>query len=219
MSLPLQLIDRILKSLHDDPKSLPATSLVSKDWTNWGQAYLFESVHLTLANLQCWLKNTPLDVDGPASHTCTLALEGMHIRPWVKSRNSDFLLSNLASFRYVGSLVLVQWDVTNDALVESYFDRFGKSLGALSLVILHVRSSDPLRSLIPLSKPPTPGNRIPFPPPHSLHTMSDIPEVIPSFCGMLSLTDLYSNDPIFKAVAILPVYFTTISIQSCFLRP
>ena len=135
MSLPPELIDRILKSLRDDPKSLAATSLVSKAWISWSRAYLFESVHLRPANLQHWLKDVSQDIDGPASHTRALTLEEYRIIPWINPQCLDFPLSNLASFCDVKSLSLIQWNATlfYGTSLEPYFGHFGKSLRTLSL--------------------------------------------------------------------------------------
>ena len=123
MSFPPELIDRILKYLRDDPQSLLAASLVSKAWAGWGQAYLFESVHLIPVNLRGWRQNVFPDVDGPASHTRTLTLEEYRLLPWINPQSSIFPLSNLISFTNVRSLVLVRWNTTlfNGASPEPYF--------------------------------------------------------------------------------------------------
>ena len=217
MSLPPELIYRVLNSLRDDPQSLLATSLVSKAWASWSQAYLFESVHLTPANLQRWLENISPDADGPASHTRALTLEEYRLLPWINSQNLDFPLSNLASFHDVRSLTLVHWNATlfNGAPTKPYFGHFGKSLRALSLRFCTL---DPITLFDLFSLLPNvqdleiaylfPWSSIPG-------TMPDVPKATPSFCGTLTLGDLDSGHPILKAIAVLPLRFTAISIRSC----
>ena len=137
MPFPPELIDRILKSLRYDRQSLTATSLVSKAWTSWsgGQAYIFKTVHLIPEELPYWLKSIPPDANGPTSHTRKLMLEGFPGSPRAVPRNPDFLHLDLALFRGVMSLALVQWNATplDGALPEPYFGHFGKSSRALSL--------------------------------------------------------------------------------------
>jgi hypothetical protein len=54
-----------------------------------------------------------------------------------------------------------------------------------------------------------------FPYSAALDTIPDVPKVTPSFCGTLLLADLGSGHLILKALAALPLRFTTISIQGC----
>ena len=54
--------------------------------------------------------------------------------------------------------------------------------------------------------------------PSSLDTVPDVPEVIPSFGGTLSLAGLNSGHLILKVVAALPLHFTTIIIRQCAFR-
>jgi hypothetical protein len=217
MFLPPELIDRTLKFLRDDPRSLVATSLVSKAWTGWSQAYLFESVHLTPISLQRWLESIPPDVDGPASHTRTLTLEEYRLLPWIHPQNLDFPFSSLASFHDVRSLALIQWNATlfNGASPEPYFGHFGKSLRALSLRFCTL---DPvtLFNLFSLL-PDVQDLEIAYLFPHSgpLGTIPDVPEVTPSFRGTLSLADLDFGHLILKAIAALPLHFTTITVRGC----
>ena len=217
MVLPPELIDRVLQSLRDDRQSLLATSLVSRGWASWSQAYLFESIHLTPRNLQRWLENVSPDVNGPASHTRTLTLEEGHHRPWINPLNLDFPPSNLASFSGVRSLTLFLWDATlfNGASPEPYFGHFGKSLRTLSLqscalgpgILFGLLSLLPdlqdleITYLFPYSDEPD--------------TTPDVPEITPSFRGTLSLADLDSEDPVLRAIVALPLCFTTINIRSC----
>lgn len=216
MTFPPELIDRILKYLRDDPQSLSASSLVSKAWTSWGRAYLFESVHLAPVNLRRWIENVSPDVDGPASCTRTLTLEEYRLLPWINPQCSDFPLSNLASFSNVRSLTLVQWNATlfNDASPEPYFGHFGKSVDTLNLRFCTL-------------EPPTLFNFFSLLPnvqdleiaclssSGSFGIVPDVPKVTPSFRGTLSLADLNSDHPVLKAVAALPLRFTTISIRGC----
>jgi len=217
MSLPPELIDRVLKSLRDDPKSLMAASLVSRAWTTWSQSYLFESVHLKPANLQHWLKDISQEVDSLASHTRTLTLEEYRLLPWINPQYLDFPLSNLTSFRDVRTLSLVQWNATlfGGASPEPYFGHFGKSLRALSLRFCTL---DPAILFNFLSLLPNVQDlEIAYLFPHyaALNTIPDIPKVTPSFCGTLSLADLASGHLILKTLAAIPLHFTAISIQGC----
>ena len=217
MSLPPELIDRILRSLRNDPESLMATSLVSKAWTIWSQAYFFESVHLKPANLQHWLKNISQDADSPASHTRTLTLEEYRLLPWINPQYLDFPLSNLASFRDVRSLSLVQWNATlfNGASPEPYFGHFGKSLRTLSLRFCTLDPAILFNFLSLLPNIQDLEIAYLFPNSAALDIIPDVPKVTPSFCGTLSLADLASGHLILKALAALPLHFTTISIQGC----
>jgi len=196
-----------------------ATSLASKAWTTWSQAHLFESVHLKPANLRrwAWLKDASQDVDGPASYTRALTLEEYRLLPWINPQYLDFPLSNLASFRDVRSLSLVQWNATlfNGASPEPYFSHFGNSLRALSLRFCTL---DPATLFGFLSLLPNVQDlEIAYLFPHSasLGTIPDVPKVTPSFCGTLSLADLAPGHLILKALAALPLHFTAISIQGC----
>jgi len=217
MSLPPELIDHILEFLHDDRESLEAASLVAKAWTSWSQAHIFETLHLTPINIQRWLKNISPDVDGPASHTRTLTLEEYRLLPWINPQYLDFPFSSLASFRDVRSLSLVHWNATlfNGASPEPYFGHFGKSLRALSLRFCTLAPATlfDLFSLLPNVQDLT----IAYLFPHSgkPDTIPDVPEITPSFRGTLSLADLDSGHLILKALAALPLRFTTISIQGC----
>ena len=217
MSLPPELIHRVLDSLRDDRQSLLATSLVSKAWTTWSQAHLFESVHLTPMNLQRWLKNVPPGVGGPASHTRTLTLEEYRLQPWIIPQNLEFPLSNLASFRHVGSLAMIQWNATpfNSTSPEPYFGHFSESVRALSLQFCVL---DPVALFNFFSLLPNVQDleiAYLFPNPGSPDTTPAIPEVTPSFCGTLSLADLTSGHHILEAIAALPLRFTTVAIRGC----
>jgi len=219
MFLPPELIDRILKSLRDDPRSLIAASLVSKAWTSWSQAYLFESAHLMPRNLHRWqwLQDAPQGVNSPTSHTRTLTLEEYRLSPWINPQYLYFSLSSLASFRDVRSLSLLQWNATlfNGASPEPYFGHFGKSLRALSLRFCTL---DPANLFGFLSLLPNVQDlEIAYLYPHhaTLDTIPDVPKVTPSFCGTLSLADLSSGHLTLKALAALPLHFTTIRIRGC----
>lgn len=217
MSLPPELINRILGHLTDDSKSLKATSLVSKTWAGWCQAHLFESVHLTPPMLRDWLRDVSLEVGGPASHTRTLTLEEHRLTPWINPHFLDFPLSNLASFSDVRSLSLIQWNATlfNGAPPGPYLGHFGNSLRALSLRFCTL---DPVILFDFLSLlPKVEDLEIAFlwPPPVALDTIPDVPGVTPSFRGTLSLADLNSGHLILKALATLPLHFSTIRIKGC----
>ena len=217
MILPPELIDRILKSLRGDPESLMAVGLVSKAWTGWSQAYLFETVHLKPPNLPRWLKNVPQGPDGPASYTRALTLEEYRLIPWINPQYLDFPLSNLTSFRDVRSLALVQWNATlfREVSPEPYFGHFGRSLRALSLRFCTL---DPTTFFAFLSLLPNVQDlEIAYLFPHSatLDTVPDVPNVTPDFRGTLSLADLASGHLLLKALAALPLRFTTIRIRGC----
>ena len=220
MSLPPELIDRVLKSLRNDTKSLQATALVSKAWASWSQAYLFESVHLSPDNIERWHKNISPDHDGPASYTRTLTLEEYHLQPWINPQYLDFPLSNLVSFRNIKSLSLAQWNGTlfNGASPEPYFGHFGQSLRLLNLRFCEL---DPvilfdLLSLLPNVQDLIISYLIPH---HGTpDTIPDAPEVTPSFRGTLWLNDLNSEHLILKALAVLPLHFTTIRFRACAFR-
>jgi len=217
MFLPPELIDHILEFLRDDRESLAATSLVAKAWTTWSQARIFEPLHLSPTNLQGWLKNIPPDADGPASYTRTLTLEEFRLLPWINPQYLDFPFSSLASFREVRSLSLVHWNATlfNGASPEPYFGHFGKSLHALSLRFCTL---DPVTLFDLFSLLPNVQDlEIAYLFSHSgaLETIPDVPEITPSFRGTLSLADLDSGHLILKALAALPLHFTTISIRGC----
>jgi hypothetical protein len=217
MSLPPELIDRILKSLRDDPKSLMVASLISKAWTTWSHAYLFESVHLKPANLQHWLKSTSQDVDALASHTRTLTLEEYRLLPWINPQYLDLPLSNLTSFRDVRSLSLIHWNATlfNGASPEPYFGHFGKSLRALNLRFCMLEPVILFNFLSLLPNVQDLEIAYLFPYSAALDTIPDVPKVTPSFCGTLLLADLASGHLILKALAALPLRFTAISIRGC----
>ncbi|KAF9643206.1 hypothetical protein BDM02DRAFT_3227298 [Thelephora ganbajun] len=131
MSLPPELIDRILEHLGDDPQPLKAMSLVSKTWTSWCQAHLFGSVHLSIG------QSPGL---GPA-----ILFDFLSLLPNVEDLEIAYLF------------------------------------------------------------------------PHSgiIGTIPDIPNVILSFRGMLSLTGLESGHLNFKALAAFLLRFSTMSIKSC----
>lgn len=217
MILPPELIDRILKSLRGDPESLMAAGLISKAWTGWSQTHLFESVHLKPPNLPRWLTNVPQGPDGPASHTRALTLEEYRLTPWINPQYLDFPLSNLTSFRDVRSLTLVQWNATlfHGVSPEPYFGHFGKSLRALSLRFCTL---DPTTLFEFLSLLPNVQDlEIAYLFPHSatFDTIPDVPNVTPDFGGTLSLADLASGHLLLKALAALPLRFTTVSIRGC----
>jgi hypothetical protein len=213
MSLPLELIDRILGHLSDDSESLKAMSLVSKAWVSWCQARLFKSIRLTPYNHDRF-KIVSQEIDGPASHTRTLTLEENRFVHWINPQYPYFPLSNLASFTHVRSLSFIQWDTTRfrGPSLENHFGHFGKSLRSLSLQFC---TFDPVTlfdffSLLPnvddlelacYSRDPT----VP-------HTIPDVPEVTPNFCGTLSLGNLTSVH-LHKALATFPLRFSTIRIK------
>ena len=217
MTFPPELIDRILKHLRDDPQSLSAAALVSKAWASWGQAHLFESVHLSPVNLRRWVENVPPYVDGPASHTRALTLEEYRLIPWINPQSPDFPLSDLASFSNVRSLSLIQWNTTlfNGASPEPYLGHFGKSLRTLSLRFCTLDAATLFNFFSLLPNVQDLEIACPSPASDSPDTVPDIPDVTPSFHGTLLLTDLNYNHLIIKAVAALPLHFTTINIQGC----
>lgn len=215
MSLLPELIDRVLGHLSDDSESLKALSLVSKDWTSWCQARLFKSIHLTPLTLEGWLRSVPKEVDEPASHTRTLILEEDRHNPWINPQSLDFPLSNLASFSNVTSLSLVRWNAAyfHGASLGPYFGHFGKTLGAVSLRICRLQPVTlfDLLSLLP-NVDDLEIERL-YTHAEVPDAISDIPEVTPNFCGTLSFADLGSGDPILKAIAALPLRFSTIRIK------
>jgi hypothetical protein len=220
MILPPELIDRILRSLRDDPKSLMAAGLVSRAWAGWSQAYLFESVHLKPPNLPHWLKDVPQGPDGPASHTRALKLEEYRLIPWINPQYLDFPLSNLASFRNVRSLTLAQW---NDTLFrgvspEPYFGHFGRSLRALSLRFCTLDPATFFDFLSLLPNVQDLGIAYLFLHPDTLDTIPDVPNVTPDLGGTLSLADIASCRFFLKVLAALPLRFTTICIRGCTFR-
>ena len=137
MSLPPELIIRILSHLSDDFASLKDMSLVSKAWASWCQTHLFKSVNLEPWILRKWLKDVSLGVGGPALHTRTLTLREYVLESWINPtfHFPDFPLSTLASFTYFRSLTFSNWKppLLNGPSPEPYFGRFGKSLCALTL--------------------------------------------------------------------------------------
>lgn len=193
-------------------------SLVSKAWASWCQAHLFKSVHLAPPTLQYWLKDVSLEVGGPASHTRALILEEFSLIPWINPHFLDFPLSNLTAFSNVKSLSFIQWNATlfHGSSLEPYFGHFGKSLRALSLRfgLIHPVILFDLLSLLPqvedleiahLSQTWVTPDTIP-----------GVPEVTPNFHGTLSLADLSSSGQLLlKALATLPLHFSTIRIKSC----
>jgi hypothetical protein len=217
MSLPPELINRVLKHLSDDSESLRALSLVSKAWASWCQAHLFKTVHLTPPILRHWLKDVSTEADGPASHTRTLTLEEYRLIPWINPHFLDFPLPNLASFSDVRSLSFINWNATlfNGASPEPYFGHFGKSLRILSLRFCML---DPVILFDFLSLLPKLEDleiTYPCPPPVPPDTIPDVPDLTPSFCGTLSLTNYTSEYILLKALATLPLHFSTIRIKGC----
>jgi len=221
MSLPPELIGRIVNLLRDDRRSLEAASLVSRAWTSWSQAHLFETLHLRLYNVQRWLKNIPPDVNGPASHTRTLTLEDSPYLSWINPQYLDSRVpgSSFASFRNVRSLSLVRWNaiLLHGASPEPYFGHFGKSLRSLDLQLCTL---DPVALFDFFSLLPNVQNlaiTCTHLIPHSLifGAAPDVPEITPSFRGALSLANLNSGHLILKALAAFPLHFTTISIEKC----
>jgi len=219
MSLPPELIDHIVNLLRDNRGSLAAVSLVSKAWTSWSQAHLFETLHLRLYNVQRWLKDIPPDANGPASHTRTLTLEDCPHQPWINPQYLDSRISSssFASFRDVRSLSLVHWNATifNGASPEPSFGRFGNSLRSLSLqfCMLDPATLFDFFSLLPNVQDLEITHL--YPRSLTLGTIPDVPEITPSFRGTLSLANLDSGHLILKALAALPLHFTTISIKVC----
>lgn len=217
MSLPPELINRVLKHLSDDPESLRALSLVSKVWASWCQALLFKSIHLTPPMLRRWFENVSKEADGPASHTRALTLEEYRLIPWINPHFLDFPLPNLASFSDVRSLSLIQWNATlfNGEPPGPYFGHFGKSLRKLSLRFCTLNPVVLFDFLSLLPKVEDLEIAHPYPPPLPLDTIPDVPELTPSFCGTLSLADYTSEHLILKALATFPLHFSTIRIKGC----
>ena len=219
MSLPPELINHILKFLRDDRESLEAASLVAKAWTSWSQAHLFETLHLKIYNIDNWFENIPPDVDGPASYTRTLTLEDRPNLFWITPQYLDSHISgsSFTSFRDVRSLSLIHWNAAffDGVPQEPYFGHFGTSLRSLSL--RHCRL-DPATLFDLLSLLPNVQDlaiaRL-FPRYRKLVTIPDVPEITPSFRGALSLADLSSGHLVLKALAALPLRFTTITIEMC----
>jgi hypothetical protein len=217
MSLPPELISRILGHLGDDFQSLKALSLVSKAWTSWCQARLFEFVHLTPSNIQRWLKDDPKGADGPASYTRTLALHEYRLVPWINPQHLGLpSSSNLVSFSNVKSLSFIQWNATlfNASSPGPYFGHFGKSLRTLSLQFC---TFEPvvlfdLLSVLPNVEDLEITHLSPFSAPY---TTPDVPEVSPSFRGTLSLAGSNSKHSIIGALAALPLRFSTIRMNDC----
>ena len=217
MSLPPELINRILEYLTDDPQSLKAVSLVSTTWTTWCQAHLFESVRLTPPALQRWLKDVSQDANGPASHTRTLALEEYRLIPWINPQYLDFSPSALSSFSKVKSLSLIQWNATlfNGASLEPYFGHFSKSLRTLSLQFCTL---DPVILFDVLSLLPNVDDldiAYPYVGSNAVGTVPDVPDTTPSFRGTLSLAGIRSDRLILKTLTTLPLRFSAIRINSC----
>ncbi|KAF9779610.1 hypothetical protein BJ322DRAFT_1113410 [Thelephora terrestris] len=217
MYLPPELINHILGHLSDDPESLRAMALVSKAWVSWCQAHLFKSVHLRPHTAEGWFKNVPHEVEGPASHTRALTLEGRSGASRVLNPRCPkyFTLSNLASFSNVGSLSFISWEFRGGASLERHFDHFGfgKSLRAVSLLFCRF---DPavffdFLSLLPNVDDLDIGDT--YTCSEANETIPDIPETTPNFCGTLSLGDLYSPW-LCEALATLPLRFSTIEIKN-----
>lgn len=217
MSLPPELINRILRYLSDDSESLKAMSLVSKPWASWCQAHLFKSIHLTPPLLQHWLKNVSPEVDGPASHTRALTLEEYSLTPWINPHFLDFPLSSLASFGNVRSLSLILWNATlfNSTSLEPYFGHLRESLRVLSLRFCSLTPAVLFDFLSLLPKVEDLEIASPSSPPFTLDIIPDVPTVTPSFRGTFSLSDLNSGHSIVKALATLPLHFSTIRIKGC----
>lgn len=217
MFLPPELLNRILGYLSDDSQSLMVMSLVSKTWAGWCQAHLFKSVHLAPPTLQGWLKNVSSEANALASHTRTLTLEEYHLIPWINPQYPRFPLSNLASFGDVRSLFLISWNalIFGDVPLGLYFGHFGKSLRVLTLRFCRFDQTVlfNLLSLLPNVEDFEIAN------PHARSdgpdTIPDAPEVAPSFRGTLSLVDLGPGHLILKALATLPLRFSTIRIKGC----
>ena len=217
MYLPPELINRILEYLTDDSQSLKAVSLVSKTWTTWCQARLFESVRLTPPVLQRWLKDVSQEADGPASHTRTLALEEYRLIPWINPQYLDFPPSALSSFSDVKSLSLIQWNATlfSGASPEPHFCHFSKSLCRLSLQFCML---DPVILFDFLSLLPNVDDldiAYPYISPGGLRTIQNVPDTSPSFRGTLSLAGIQSDRLILKVLTALLLRFSTIRIKSC----
>lgn len=219
MYLPPELISRILKYLSDDPQSLKVMSLVSKAWTAWCQTHLFKSIRLKPSTLQRWLKDVSPGADSPASHTRTLTLEEYRLIPWINPRGRcvDFPPSALSSFSNTRSLSLIRWNATlfNGASPEPYFGHFSKSLRTLSLQFctLDLTILFDFLSLLPnvddldIVHPCLDLN--------TLATIPNIPDATPGFRGTLSLTNIRSEHLILKALAALPLRFSTVKITDC----
>ncbi|KAF9779607.1 hypothetical protein BJ322DRAFT_1113407 [Thelephora terrestris] len=219
MNLPPELIDQILDDLSDDLESLRAAALVSKAWASWCQAHLFKSVHLTPHTLNGWFKNVPHEVGGPASLTRTLTLEESYFMSWINPQFMYFPLSNLTTFSDVRSLSFIKWDAIlfRGASLKPYFGHFGTTLRAVSLRScgFHPAILFDLLSLLPnvddleIERPHT-HSKVP-------DTIPDAPKITPSFRGTLSLADLSAGTLILKAIATLPLHFSTIKINGCLL--
>ena len=222
MSLPPELISHVLAHLCDDPELIQALCLVSKAWAFWCQAHLFKSVHLSPPTLKGWLENIPQDAGGPASHTRTLTLEEYRLIHWINPQYPNFPLENLTCFSDVRSLSLIQWNTAlfNGTSPERYFCHFGKSLRSLNLRFCTL---DPVIFFSFLSLLPNVEDlEIAYPHPHPTapDSIPSVPRITPSFCGTLSLVDINSVHLVLKALARMPLRFSTIRIRgSTFYEP
>ncbi|KAF9779605.1 hypothetical protein BJ322DRAFT_366333 [Thelephora terrestris] len=214
MSLPPELISRILRDLGDDTESLRSISLVSKAWVGCCQAHLFKSVHLRPTTLKGWSKNVCKAVGGPGSHTRTLMLEESHSLHWINPQYPRFPLSNLASFSDVRFLSLIQWDSTHfdGASLEPYFGHFGNSLRAMNLQSCTFDPATLVDFLCLLPNLDDLWLSHCFLHSATPTTTLSVPEVTPTFRGTLSLGDLGSVY-FFEALAKLPLRFSTIKLK------
>ena len=155
MDFPQELVDEILSylSLGDkqDQQSLRNCSLVAKSWINPSQRRLFETVLITVANRQLWLKNiSPANIE-LLRHVRFLSITGCEtheslIFP-VKRTEIDDLYDYFPSFHQLHTIKLSHPYISSD--IPERMEMFSPCQQSLSSLIL-VKASLPWCSFIAL---------------------------------------------------------------------
>ena len=122
MSFPQDLVDEILNNLPlddmEDELSLQNCSLVAKSWTNPSQKRLFETVVITKANRQLWLKNiSPTNIE-LLRHVRSLSITSFDTPTWqvpfLEYIDIDDLYDYFPSFHQLHTIELRGLHISSD---------------------------------------------------------------------------------------------------------
>ena len=108
-SLPPEILDLVVKYLHDERTVLNACSTVSKSWVPRARRYLFFRIEFSPESpIELWIRTFPVPSSSPAHHARTLSFHDFtivaaavtHARPWINA------------FHHIVHLQMkdVQWD-------------------------------------------------------------------------------------------------------------
>jgi len=210
--LPLEILDLIVDSLHDEPDALKACCLASKSWVHRTRQHLFAHVGFSSElHVELWKKAFPDPTNSPAHYTRNLMIY------------TSQALTSMGWIRAFSGLVRLQVDVCGDFTFESFFGSGEK----ISFVPLHGLSPT-IKSLHLSYRFPVPTSEIfglvcSFPlledlslvcPDGSKDDRWDIPLTSPRFTGCLDLDMTGEIRPALRRLLELPsgLHFSKISM-------